>query len=396
MQSSTICPKDLRKEGTPMTRRVDVGILTIRDDEFRAVLNAFPQKATPPLITLRRHYNLRMADAGQGGQYQVAILRQVEQGTGEALSAARDLLEELSPRLLLVVGIAGGVPHSDFTLGDVVLSTRVHDYSVEARKENETPTYAMSGGPIDLALGAAVANLAARADDLGDWAPTAERPQIAEGLVNASQLYGPADWQDKVRKSLRSQFGRGPRSPSYIAGVIASSDRLVKDTQVLIPWLQTSRQILAIEMESGGVYRAGQGRAATLAIRGISDIVGLLRDEEWTRYACLSAASFARAFLKTTPIPLGGEEPPPIDERRTRPVRLMMQAVLRIDSDFEAFVLDFFPRTSNRFGAGMTRDAKETLLLKSEDLDEIIKSLREHDPVRFKKNEGLLSTSPKP
>jgi hypothetical protein len=41
-----------------------------------------------------------------------------------------------------------------------------------------------------------------------------------------------------------------------------------------------------------------------LAIRGISDIVGLKRSEAWTKYACASAAAFTRAFLRTRPIEL--------------------------------------------------------------------------------------------
>jgi hypothetical protein len=38
-----------------------------------------------------------------------------------------------------------------------------------------------------------------------------------------------------------------------------------------------------------------------LAIRGISDIVGLKRADAWTKYACASAAAFTRAFLRTRP-----------------------------------------------------------------------------------------------
>jgi hypothetical protein len=55
-------------------------------------------------------------------------------------------------------------------------------------------------------------------------------------------------------------------------------------------------------MESGGVYRAARDRCLMLAIRGISDIVGLKRNEAWTKYACASAAAFARAFLRTRPV----------------------------------------------------------------------------------------------
>lgn len=281
---------------------VDIGILTIRDDEFRALLAAFPEPDDPDLYIARRHYNLRLASAGKGAVYRVAILRQLDQGNGEALDAARDLLEDLSPRLVLVVGIAGGLPRDDLTLGDVVLSTRVHDYSVEARKENAAPAYALSGGPIDKALAAAIVNLPAREAELGAW--TEGLPAMPPADAGEDHLYGPDTWKAEVRASIGEHFGSGPRTPTYVAGVIATSDRLVKDVSVIIPWLETTRHLLAVEMESGGVYRAGRDRAAVLAIRGISDIVGLKRDSRWTKYACAVAAAFTRAFLQTRPLPL--------------------------------------------------------------------------------------------
>jgi len=119
---------------------IDIGILTIRDDEFRAVLDAYPGGHG---IHRGRHreYTMRTTDAGEGKRYRVAILRQIEQGNGEAQEAARDLIDDLQPSLLLVVGIAGGLPSDDISLGDVVLSTRVHDFSLEARKFEEATTY---------------------------------------------------------------------------------------------------------------------------------------------------------------------------------------------------------------------------------------------------------------
>ena len=99
--------------------------------------------------------------------------------------------------------------------------------------------------------------------------------------------------------------GTSRRAPTYVSGLIASSDRLVKDPTVLFPWITTARNLLAVEMESGGVYRAARDRCLMLPIRGISDIVGLKRADAWTRFACASAAAFARAFLRTRPVPVG-------------------------------------------------------------------------------------------
>lgn len=279
---------------------IDVGILTIREDEFRAVLGVFPNGKD--LRRLRRHYNIRTAEAGPAQTYRVAILRQLEQGNGEAQEAARDMIEELKPRLLIVVGIAGGLPHDDFTLGDVIVSTRINDYNVEACKEGEAPSYNLSGGPIAIEIAAGIANLPAMDAELGDWfGDLPARPLVD---LESAEIFGPDEWAAEVRGKLAHHFGGGrSRPPLATAGTLASSDRLIKDPQVLFPWIQTARHIVAVEMESAGVYRAARDRSPMLAIRGISDIVGLKREDGWTKYACASAAAFVRAYLRTTPIP---------------------------------------------------------------------------------------------
>jgi nucleoside phosphorylase len=280
---------------------VDIGILTIRDDEFRAVLAAFPND--PGVFKGYREYSLRTADAGSGARYRIAVLRQIEQGNGEAQEAARDLIDDLSPSLLLVVGIAGGLPSDDVTLGDVVLSTRINDYTLEARKWRERSTYNIGGGPVAKSIAASVANLAGRQDELGNWTSVLpERPKVM--WTRKDSTYGPKAWRGELKDKLEAHFGDGatPRQPTFIAGAIASSDRLIKDPTVLFPWIQTARHLAAIEMESGGVYRAARDRCPMMAIRGISDIVGLKRQDSWTKYACSSAAAFARAYLRTRPV----------------------------------------------------------------------------------------------
>jgi nucleoside phosphorylase len=62
--------------------------------------------------------------------------------------AARDLLDDLSPRFVLVVGIAGGASSPGFSLGDVVISSRIVDTSVEAVRDGGSRTYAHGGGPL--------------------------------------------------------------------------------------------------------------------------------------------------------------------------------------------------------------------------------------------------------
>jgi nucleoside phosphorylase len=123
----------------------------------------------------------------------------------------------------------------------------------------------------------------------------------------ASNFYGSEDWQRKVKESLTRHFGPSgpPRLPLVTTGTIASSDTLVKDSQTVQQWQKAARQVLAVEMELGGIYIAARTvnqEYPILAVRGISDIVGFKRHPDWTEYACQSAASFAHAFILTRPI----------------------------------------------------------------------------------------------
>ena len=91
-------------------------------------------------------------------------MRQIEQGNGSTEDGTRSV-DDLGPSLLLIVGIAGGLPSDDVTLGDVVLATRILDFSVEARKFQDETTYNVGGGAISKEIAVGVANLSGREDE---------------------------------------------------------------------------------------------------------------------------------------------------------------------------------------------------------------------------------------
>ena len=82
---------------------VHFGMITMRTDEFEAVLHRFPSQDNA--MGQNRLYSLSRFSVGPT-EYTVAVMRCPEQGTGEAQDAARDLIDELDPRWLVVVGIA--------------------------------------------------------------------------------------------------------------------------------------------------------------------------------------------------------------------------------------------------------------------------------------------------
>lgn len=293
----------MKINSTKLKGKIDFGIITIREDEFDAVLKRFPHIAT---IEGRRLYSLSKLKNFNDTEYTIASVRCVEQGNGEGQSVARDLIEDLDPQWILLVGIAGGIPADEYTLGDVVAATRLHDFTVSANLDEGVEEFAETGGPMHPAIRELLAHLPAIASDLGDWNSDDSVGQSKPPVkISKSNFYGDDEWKKRVRKSLIRHFSEKKHLPNLVIGAIASSNRLVKDTEIVKQWRKTSRQLLVVEMELAGVYHAAKQKAKEyplLAIRGISDIVGFKRHPDWTLYACNSAAAFANAILKTAPI----------------------------------------------------------------------------------------------
>ena len=284
--------------------KIDFGIISIREDEFLAVLERF----APDSYALgNQRYEIGSVRSKGGGHHNFAAVRCAEQGRAHAQKVATDLIGDLAPRWLLVVGIGGAVPSINFALGDVVCATRVHDFSVRAVKEGATDTYSAGGGPMHPEIQRLLASLPAIVTrQLGEWnAPEAvgtPKPTLRVPGANSDRYYGDVRWKAELRRTLLHHFpkGQSPRRPIVTSQSVATSDALVKSTELLTHWQEYARGVAAVEMELGGVYLAARGIRRDhpiLAIRGISDIVGFKREEQWTKYACATAAAFAHALL---------------------------------------------------------------------------------------------------
>jgi nucleoside phosphorylase len=287
--------------------KIDFGIITIREDEFESVLKRLPTEA---LIKGRQTYAFSRLQTDNDDEYLIASVRCPEQGNAQGQTVAHNLIEELDPQWILVVGIAGSIPDDDYTLGDVLLATRLHDFSVSASLEDAnqqtSQQFAIRGGPMLPVVQNLLAALPALVPFLDKWnteeAISAARPQVKFAATN---FYGDTKWKKRVRDSLKMYFGKDPArtTPRAFTGSIASSDALVKNTQLVKQWLSAARQINGIEMELAGVYQAAwSALKPVLAIRGISDIVGFKRSPQWTGYSCNTAAAFMLALLHYRPI----------------------------------------------------------------------------------------------
>ncbi|WP_437981392.1 ABC-three component system protein [Sorangium sp. So ce117] len=293
---------------------VDFAIITIKDEELAAVLEQFP--AVCETVKANRDYAIIRVPTrpeAESSAAVVAVTKCPSQGNGISQDLARDIISDLDPQWLLLVGIAGGAPTNEFTLGDVVLASSLVDTTVEAVKEGRPPEFAAEGRLVHPEVENFASMVQVHSATWGNWnhltirsASGDSRIALTKPPVNprTTKLYGSKEWRASVRESLKWHATNPRTNPIARAAMVASSDRLIKDDDVLATWMRLFRQIRAVEMESSGVYLAAKGRVTrhpypAMSIRGISDIVGLRRDESWTRYACFSAAAFAYAFVRS-------------------------------------------------------------------------------------------------
>jgi WD40 repeat protein/nucleoside phosphorylase len=280
--------------------KVDFGIITMREDEFEAVLKRFPPRW---LCLGEQQYNIAELQCRSGALLYAAIVRTAEPGHGDAQFAATHLLTELNPSCLVLIGIGGAKPESEFTLGDVVVGTRLQDFSVTAALPGGKVETSIRSAPSHRLVQTAIANLSATKSILGGWnSEQAIGKPLPPVILSDQNFKGDADWNAKIRASLTRRFApqKRVRRPLVTAATLGSGNLLMKDPMLFQRWLDFARDLKAVEMEFPGVFMAARsvkGDRPVLAIRGISDVVGFARDSDWTEYACQTAASFARSFL---------------------------------------------------------------------------------------------------
>ena len=292
--------------------KVHVAIITVRPDEYAAMEDRLGE--TVPVEGGNNSYEHSVITTESGTSLSVVLTRVATQGNTPAQAVANNIIHEIDPAWLFLVGIAGGVPDHEFCLGDVIIASYLHDFSLKAVTEEKTPTYQSHGGPmhpaVDRFLQTKIAgknatrllNLAGLLTD-----PLLRvHPMVFDGATsNKTLFYGDDSFRRKVEEIITNRFPRGIRNgpPRIWPGPCANGDMLVKSAMLLQEWQESARQLTHVETELAGVYAAarsaGRQNYPLLAIRGLSDIVGLRRDPAWTTYACRTSAALAFAVLRS-------------------------------------------------------------------------------------------------
>lgn len=272
--------------------KLDCLLVTFKIEEFEAVLRQFPELDVTAATNTPGSIRTCSVITKTGKSIKVGIARTPHQGNIDAVSFIQRQISKTSPRLVMTVGIAGAVPSEDIFLGDVLLAKQIHDFTLGAvtesgREEASRPGY-LRHSVVEY-----ITSLTR--DQFEEWSNTLSgdiRPNLRDPTLTSTD----SNWNKRLSEAISKGMNRS--FPTWRDGPIASSDVVVKTPEVVNSWLKSDRKILGCDMESAGAAKACEDpHIPLLVVRGISDIIGLKRSNVWERYACDTAASFARELL---------------------------------------------------------------------------------------------------
>jgi len=194
-------------------------------------------------------------------------------GRLQAAAATGDAIRQWRPRYVILIGIAGGIAARGVKLGDILISDQIVDYELQKL----TP----AGPEIR-------------------WEVHRADPR----LVGAARNFSDEGWQ-----KLMGTSRPGPGKPRRHIGPIASGDKVIAFSEVLVRYRDTWPKLIGVEMEAAGVATATFQAAKPpgfFMVRGVSDLAdeakGSPSVEKWRLYACDVAASYAIGLLKSGPV----------------------------------------------------------------------------------------------
>ncbi|KAG9498554.1 hypothetical protein J7337_009362 [Fusarium musae] len=255
----------------------------------------------------------------------VACLPRAEYGIAPAASVARDMLRTFpNIRVGLMVGIGGGAPspEHDIRLGDVVVSVPSgakggvlhHNRGKTVQEQEFQLTGSLNQPPQFLltAVGSLEADYEAQGHELNERIEEAlsKRPRLkkryarpsaeTDRLYEASHIHRESPTSTACKDNCgeenfiaREARGDGDDDPMIHYGLIASSDKLMKDATVRDN-LAKEEGVLCFEMEAAGLMN----HFPCLIIRGICDYADSHKNKEWQGFAAMTAAAYAKELLQ--------------------------------------------------------------------------------------------------
>jgi nucleoside phosphorylase len=296
---STVERATVMSEDQTAARQVDFVILAPLKQEREAVFRQLPPstRLDPSHDDANIYHEADLPvtfPSGKQGQYRVIVVSPSEMGRVEAATTASNAIRTWTPRYVLVVGIAGGVPSKqqraggkkEMRLGDVLIANQIVDYEHQKLREGQRAQQDADGWHIEREI---------------RW--QAHQP---EAMLLTNAQYADDTWQELINV-IRPTRGK----PKTHFGTIATGDKSIAAQTFVDEYRDVWPKLIGVEMEAGGVATAALRRPrppGVFMVRSVSDFAdaqeGSTMVERWRPYACDVAASFAIALLQSGPVVL--------------------------------------------------------------------------------------------
>ncbi len=289
-----------------------IGIITALPKEYVAVKILFENQMeyTVPGRRSGRRYLLGEIPVNGGGEHSV-ILSLADIGNNVAANRATLLLEHFpTVEFIIMVGIAGGIPHPDVPdehvrLGDVVISGQkgVVQYDFDKETIAET-THRHPPRPPSATLLEGVRWLQViEMEGNCPWLKFIDQIAAQLGITRPSEETDVlVDSENpKVRLVHPPDPKRANGQPRIFVGPIASANKLLKNPAKRDE-LRRRFGVKAVEMEGAGIADATWNHGVGyLVVRGICDYCDSNKGDGWQRYAASIAAAYTRALIESIP-----------------------------------------------------------------------------------------------
>ncbi|MBN2591294.1 MAG: 5'-methylthioadenosine/S-adenosylhomocysteine nucleosidase [Sedimentisphaerales bacterium] len=245
--------------------KIDVAILTALPLELQAFLrHGGPwRRLESDRFPGRIYYHFRT-------QFGVSIIAACSLSIGQlsAALAARDLIDEWKPTVLILIGIAAGI-NKEVRLGDIVVSDQIVDYELgKVSPGGVTPR----------------------------WSVYRSDPVLLSKLTD----YRDASWIADI--AVPRPDGQTGLIPRILRGVVLSGNKVIADKKTAGAIGSIWPHAHAIEMEGAGIAAAVHGSTMTtsfIMVKAICDYANKLKNDNWQPYAAEVAAAFTSSFILT-------------------------------------------------------------------------------------------------
>ncbi len=243
--------------------KVDTAIIATVDDEYHA-LNMLPicwddiRIPGDPLM-----YSKGTLSNGKT----ILKVKLPEMGMSAASHVTTKIIELFEPKWIVMIGICGG-NKDEVNLGDVIVADRTWDYGSGKIKRGEDGGATFSALPNQICIDA---NL---------------RADIERNAEIITNIY--TDWNTKYRDNKISVVK---------IGAITSGSAVVANREIIEKVVESQyRKVLAIDMETYGVYFACQNSGKSvkfISIKSVSDLTDTKKDDSYHDYCSYVSAKFA-------------------------------------------------------------------------------------------------------